>query len=110
MGNDFFTVRKRVILGYAKDPGSGGPTWNLGVVGAKFAGDVVTDIYSSLSAKVTVAVFRGTRELPSRTSTRRVVGRQTIRIPGPLSRGSYRLRITGQRPGEQRRIWSTLRV
>lgn len=90
-------------------PLSPGSSWVLGVIGASFARGVVTNIYTSVAAKVRVTVFRGKRALRA-TRTRQLIGQQSIVAPGALRRGSYRLRVAGRRGGKERRVWWTLRV
>ena len=70
----------------------------------------MTDVYTSLAARLTVTVFRGNTAVKSANSTGRVTGRRGVEVRVSLKRGGYRVRVIARRPGDSRTTWKSLTV
>ncbi len=84
--------------------------WSFGIVSARFVNRVVTDVYTSLAARLTVTVFRGSTSVRSTNTSGRVTGRRGVEVRVSLKRGGYRVRVVARRPGDSRTTWKTLTV
>ncbi len=95
----------------APTPNVAGQAWSFGIVRASFASRVVTDVYTSLAARLTVTVYRGSKPVKSTTTSGRVTGQRGVEVRVTLKRGSgYRVRVVAKRPGDERTSWKTLTV
>ena len=86
------------------------PAWSFGITRARFVNGVSAEVYTSLSAKVTVTVFRGSRAVKTWNSSGRVTGLRAVNVRVALKRGGYRLRVVGRRSGGSRTSWDDLTV
>ncbi|HEX6026940.1 MAG TPA: hypothetical protein VFZ00_33390 [Solirubrobacter sp.] len=84
--------------------------WSFGIVSARFARRVVTEVYTSLAAKLTVTVFRGRTAVKSTSTRGRVTGRNGVELRVSLKRGGYRVRVIARRSGDSRTTWKALTV
>ena len=71
---------------------------------------MVTDVYTSLAARLTVTVFRGGNSVKSTSTSGRVTGRRGVEVRVSLKRGGYRVRVVARRPGGSRTTWKNLTV
>jgi hypothetical protein len=82
--------------------------WGFGIVEARFVNRVVTDVYTSLAARLTVTVFRRNTAVKSTSTSSRVSGRPRVEVRVALKRGGYRVRVIARRPGGSRTTWKSL--
>jgi hypothetical protein len=84
--------------------------WSFGIVRARFSNRVVTDVYTSLAARLSVTVFRGNTAVKTTSTSGRVTGQRGVEVKVSLKRGGYRIRVIARRPSDSRTTWKPLTV